>query len=112
MPGHAHAPHDRARKQTLPNGTGTSPPALGPVRSVASTEIVAFHHSFETAAFGNSNGVNKIPLGKNSRANHIPGFYGESKITKFANPLNGNSRVLLEVTQEPLTQAMIFLLIK
>ena len=110
--GHLHAAHDGAGKQALPDGPGTPPPALGAVRGVAAPKIVPFHHAFEPAPLGDANGIHKIALRENIRADDVARLDRQGEITEFADAFGRGGAIFFEMAQQPLGHAMFLLVVK
>ena len=91
---------------------GAPAPAFGAVRGVAAAEIVALHHAFKAAAFGHADGVHKIALGKNGGADDVARFDREGEIAEFADALGGQGAVFLEMAEQGLGHALLFLVVE
>ena len=73
---------------------------------------MALHDTFKTAAFGDADGIHEITRSKNICPDGVAGFYGQSEITKFPDAFNGKRIVFLDVAEQRLGEAMLFLIVE
>src|ERR1051325_780826 len=112
VPGHLHATHDGAGKETLPNGTRAPMPAFGAVGRVAAAESVARDYALEAAPFGHADGVNVVTGSKQRRANHIPRLHFLGEVSEFLDALDRYAIEFLDMAKQRFCEAVFFLVVK
>ena len=73
---------------------------------------MALHDTFKTAAFGGTDGVNEITGSKERGSDDITGFHFLGEVAKFPDAFDGDAALLLDVTEQALGKAVLFLVIK
>src|SRR5690606_3852676 len=109
---HAHTAHDSSGEQTLPDRAGPTTPSFRTVSCVTTAKIMALHDTFETTSLRDSDCIDEIASSENVRANRIAGLNGQTEIAEFFDAFNGCSVVLLDVAEQRLCHALLFLVVK
>ena len=65
---------------------------LAPCEASPPRKLVPFHHPFKSAPFGDANGIDKIALRKNGRADDVARFDRQGEITKLADAFGRRAR--------------------
>jgi hypothetical protein len=87
-------------------------PALGAVRRVTAGEMMAFNDAFETAAFGDADGVNVIARSKERRAENVARLHFFAEVPKFLDAFNRDAVMFLDVPEHGLREALFFLVVE
>src|ERR1051326_8229 len=82
------------------------------MRRIAAPEPVPLDHAFKTAPFCEADGVNKIAFGKEAGPENISWFHFLGKITKLLDSFDRRSVELLQMSEQRLGYAMLFLIFK
>ena len=72
----------------------------------------AGHYAFKTTAFGKADGIHIVARREQSRADHVPGFHLFGEVAEFLDAFDGRAVEFLDVAQQRLGEALLFLVVK
>ena len=87
-------------------------PTLGTVRHIAAGELMPLHDTFKATPLGDTDGIHKVTLGENTRAQNITRLHGQREVPEFLQTLHRSRRVFLQMPQRGLGQARFLLFAK